>query len=178
MKHVLYLFVFLLCSVISFAHEEELANPWQPENVSMGDEMLYGNFESQKWFVSTDDEALWRKREMDGVFRFEVKKNGKVSWRPFLYSAEHVFEAGKTYTFSFKAKADTSTELRVNVRRIGGDYGNLGFSDRLALTTEWQTFTFTFVLKESSPNARLDIGRFRAGITYDFTETTLKPHIH
>lgn len=166
MKRILCLFGFLLCSVMSFAQEEELVK---------GDEMLYGNFESQKWFVQTDDEAVWKKREKDGIFCFELKKNGKVSWIPLFLSTGHTFEAGKAYVFSIKAKADKPTELKVSIKRSGGNYGNLGFSEKMALTSEWKTFTFTIVPKETSQNARLDIGSFKAGITYDFTGATLKP---
>jgi hypothetical protein len=175
MRRILYLFVFLFCSVISFAHAEESANARKLKNKPMGDEMLYGNFESQKWFVQTDDDAVWRKREKNGVFRFELKKNGKVSWIPLFLSVGHTFEAGKTYTFSIKAKADKPSELKVSIKRNEKDYGNLGFTDWMELTTEWTTFTFTIVPNETCQNARLDIGRFTAGITYDFTGATLKP---
>jgi hypothetical protein len=174
MRRILYLFVFLLCSVISFAQEES-ANARKPKDESKADEMLYGNFESQKWFVQTDDDAVWRKREQNGVFRFELKKSGKISWIPLFLSVGHTFEAGKTYTFSIKAKADKPTELKVSIKRNEGDYGNLGFSDKMALTTEWKTFTFTFVPKETSKNARLDIGSFKEGTIYAFTGATLKP---
>ena len=200
MRHNPLLFVFMLCSVTSFANDEkpadtvtefqkqwndflkrkykideELDHAWQLNNEPMGDEMLYGNFESQKWFVHTDDEAVWRKREENGVFRFELKKKGKASWIPIFSSAGHAFEAGKTYTFSIKAKADKPADLWVDVRRSSGNYKNIGFSDRMALTTEWKTFTFTFVPKETSHNTRLGIGSFKAGFTYDFRDATLKP---
>ena len=175
MKSILSLFVFLFFSAISFAHEDELTHSWMPEKEPMGDEMLYGNFESQKWFVFTDAEATWRKREIDGVFRFEIKQNGKAAWIPLLYSSGHTFEEGKTYTFSIKAKADTPTALRTGIKRSTGNYGNLGFSDRMALTTEWKTFTFTIIPKETSRNAQISIGSFKAGITYDFTGATLRP---
>jgi hypothetical protein len=169
-----FLLVIFVCPVMTPA-DEESANTWQLNSKPMGGEMLYGNFESQKWWVQTDDDAVWRKREVEGTFRFEVEKNGKMSWIPLLISGGHTLEAGKAYTFSIKAKADKPTALRVSIRRHYRDYGNLGFSDRMTLTTEWKTFTFTFVPKETSQNARFDIGNFKAGFTYDFREATLKP---
>jgi len=175
MRLISFLFVFLICSVISFANDEEYTSAWKLNNEPMGEEMLYGNYESQKWFVQTDDEAVWRKKENKGVFRFELIKNGKTSWIPLFLSVGHTFEAGKVYTFSIKAKANKPTELKIGIRRNEGNYGNLGFSDKMALTTEWKTFTFTFVPKETSQNARFDIGSFKAGVTYDFLEATLKP---
>ena len=121
MRYIPYLFIFLLCSALSFAHEEEWDNAWQPPNEPMGDEMLYGNFESQKWFVQTDDDAVWRKREQKGIFRFELQQNGKVSWIPLFLSVGHTFEAGKAYTFSIKAKADKPTEIKTSIRRNSGN---------------------------------------------------------
>ena len=45
----------------------------------------------------------------------------------------------------------------------------------MALTTEWQTFTFTFVPKETSRKARFDLGGFKEGHIYDFRDASLKP---
>jgi hypothetical protein len=44
----------------------------------------------------------------------------------------------------------------------------------MALTKEWQTFSFTFVPRETSAKARFDIGGFQEGFTYEFRESTLR----
>ena len=169
MKHLPSLLVLLCCVITSCAEDNsEAITP-------LGNEMLYGNLESQKWYAEVDDETVCRKRETNGVFRFEVEKNGKESWHPILISRTHSFEAGKIYIFSVTAKADKPTELYVGVTRDEKDYGNLGFSDKMALTTEWKTFTFTFEPKETSQRGRFDIGGFKEGFIYDFREATLKP---
>ena len=152
-----------------------LRRAWKVRSEPLGAELLYGNFESQKWFAEVDDETVCRKKETGGMFRFEVEKNGKETWHPLLISRTHSFESGKIYTFSIKAKADKPTELIAGARRDEKDYGNLGFSGKMALTTEWQTFTFVFTLKESSPKSRFDMSGFKEGFTYDFLEATLKP---
>ncbi|MDR0326789.1 MAG: carbohydrate binding domain-containing protein [Planctomycetaceae bacterium] len=166
MKIIVFLFGLLVFSVPSLAEEEF---------IPLGKEMLYGKFESQKWFTETDEETLCRKRESKGIFRFEVAKNGKESWHPLLISGTHTFEEGKVYTFSIRARASKPAEVYVGIYRDEKDYANLGFSSKLPLTREWKTFTFTFSPKETSRKARFDIGGFKEGVTYDFHKSTLKP---
>ena len=161
------IFVAFLFDPFSFLAAEEIT--------PLGKEMLYGRLESQKWFAETDAETLCRKRESKGIFRFEVENNGTESWHPLLISRTHTFEAGKVYTFSIKAKANKPTEIIVGITRDEKNYGNLGFSAKLPLTTKWKTFTFTFIPKETSQKARFDIGGFKEGFIYDFHGSTLKP---
>jgi hypothetical protein len=144
------------------------------EFIPLGQEMLYGRFESQKWFAETDSDTVCRKRETKGIFRFEVEKHGIESWHPLLISRTHTFEMGKVYTFSIRAKANKPADVYVGIRRDEKDYADLGFSAKLPLTREWQTFMFSFVPKETSRKARFDIGGFKEGVTYDFQGATLK----
>ena len=166
MKLIPIVFVFLFYPFASLDAEEV---------IPLGKEMLFGRLESQKWYAETDSETVCRKRESRGVFRFEVVKNGKESWHPLLISRPHTFEAGKVYTFSIRAKADKPCEVTVGITRDENDYGNLGFSAKLRLTTKWTTFSFSFVPKETSQRARFDIGGFKEGFIYDFHGATLKP---
>ena len=137
--------------------------------------MLYGHLESQKWYAEEDEATICRKREIKGIFRFEVEKNGKETWHPILISRTHTFEAGKVYKFSIQAKANKPAKVYVAAIRDEKNYGNLGFSAAMNLTTEWQTFSFVFVPKATSQNARFDIGGFKEGFTYDFHAASLKP---
>ena len=190
MKRFTFLIAFLLFSTLAFTELQKQRNDflkrkynnddapgqaWNVQSELLGKEMLYGNLESQKWHAQTSPETICHKREIDGVFRFEVEKHGEQSWLPILISRPHFFEAGKNYTFSIKARADKATELGVSITQGGGDYRNLGFSAGMALTTEWQTFTFMFVPTITSHNSRFDMGRFKEGFTYEFCEATLKP---
>ena len=170
MRHIPFLFALLCCPITSCINGGGSAAFAPFDN-----EMLYGNLESQKWYAEVDTETVCRKRETNGVFRFEVEKNGKESWHPLLISRTHTFKEGEIYIFSIKAKADQSAEINVGVTRDEKDYGNLGFSGKMALTTEWKTFRFTFAPKETSQKGRLDIGGFHEGVVYDFCEATLKP---
>jgi hypothetical protein len=141
--------------------------------VPPGTELLSGRIESQKWSLETDEDTVCRKRQQGNVFRFEVKKNGKKSWHPLLIAGRLTFETGKTYTFAVKAKADKPDKLHIGIARDEKDYANLGFSAPLPLTTEWQTFTFSFVPKQTSQNGRFDISGFKEGNAYEFLNATL-----
>ena len=158
---------------------DALAKAWKFQSIPLGEEMLRGNSgdnsERQKWNLETDPETVCRSSETNGVFRLEVEKRGRETWHPQLNARDQTFEAGKLYTFSIKAKADKPGEMSIGARRNEGTYDFLGFSTRLPLTTEWQTFTFTFIPTDTSHNARFDIGGLAEGFTYEFAETTLKP---
>ncbi|MDR3182031.1 MAG: carbohydrate binding domain-containing protein [Planctomycetaceae bacterium] len=150
-----------------------LCRAWQCRSEPFGSEMLPGHLESSKWYPETDSETVCRKIQSGGIFRFAVEKNGKESWHPLLIAGKQTFRTGTIYTFSIRAKADKECEISVGIWRDEGNYANLGFSAILPLTTDWRTFTFSFIPKESCSNARFNIGRFKAGI-YEFTGATLK----
>jgi hypothetical protein len=158
MRQVAYILI-LVCFVPSF---------------TAGTEMLHGRLECQRWYPEVDSETVCKKVQSGTVFRFEVKKNGKESWHPILMATRQTFVAGQVYTFSIRAKADARREIGIGIVRNEGNYGNLGFRAVVPLTTQWQTFSYTFIPKESCSNARFDIGRLKPGI-YEFTASTLKP---
>ena len=159
-----------------YGTDTELHEAWQFWSAPFGAEMLTAPLESQKWFAETDDVTISRKRDIDsGVFRFEVEQKGREAWRPQLISRTHAFEEGKLYTFTFKARADKPTAINIGARKNEPDHSFLPASISLSLTTEWQTFTYTFVPNASSQQARFDIGNLQAGVAYEFAESSLKP---
>jgi len=158
-----------------YGTDEALAQAWQFQSAPLGAEMLRGDSERQKWHVETNPETVHRVSETNGVLRIEVERHGRVSWNPQLVSRTHTFEAGQLYTFSIRARADRPGEVNIGARRDDGDHSFLGFSTRLPLTAEWQTFEFTFIPTETSQNARFDIGSFSEGFAYEFADSTLRP---
>jgi hypothetical protein len=74
-----------------YKDDESLRKAWKARSEPLGNEMLYGNLESQKWFAEVDAETVCQKRETEGMFRFIVEKNGKETWHPLLISRTHTF---------------------------------------------------------------------------------------
>ncbi|NOY80980.1 MAG: hypothetical protein GXP31_08240 [Kiritimatiellaeota bacterium] len=60
---------------------------------------------------------------------------------------------GKTYTFSFYAKADRP-KVKTSVLAVTGDWGDFPISKRIELTTEWKRYSFAC----KAPNRLLHIG--------------------
>ncbi|MCL2005278.1 MAG: carbohydrate binding domain-containing protein [Planctomycetaceae bacterium] len=164
-----------------YGTDEALRAAWQFHNEPLGNEMLpcnieAANTEAERWYAETDEVSISRKLALaNGVFRFEIDRMGREPWRPQLISRPHAFEKGKPYTFSIQARADMPGEVSIGPRKDEDDYGNLGFAGTLPLTTDWQTFTFTFIPKESSQRARFDIGNLAENFTYEFRNSSLKP---
>jgi hypothetical protein len=64
---------------------------------------------------------------------------------------------GKTYTVTFRAKADADRAMNVNAGLDEADWHNLGLNQTANLTTDWQSFTFTFDAVDTVPNhGRID----------------------
>ncbi len=54
------------------------------------------------------------------------------------------FQDGKTYTVSFQAKADAPRPMPVAAGLDEADWHNIGLAETANLTTDWQTFRYTF----------------------------------
>ncbi|GHT20930.1 hypothetical protein FACS189419_01010 [Planctomycetales bacterium] len=142
------------------------------QEVPIGGEMLYGKLESTKWFPEKDERTQCKKIQRDGIFRFVVERNGIETWHPILISGHHPFESGKTYRFTVQARAEEPRTISLGTTRDGPTWDNLGFSEKLVLTKDWQSFVFTFSLSKSASNGRLDIGNFKPGV-YEFRDSSL-----
>lgn len=74
-----------------------------------------------------------------------------------VYTTAFPLETGQTYQLDFWAAAAQPTSLAwVKVLRAGPTYENVGLNQNLALTTAWQSYSFSFMATTSLDKARLD----------------------
>lgn len=59
---------------------------------------------------------------------------------------------GETYTLSFRAKADSPRTMDVYAGLDQADWHHVGLDTSANLTTDWQTFKFTFDAAQTAPN--------------------------
>ena len=126
------------------------------------------------WFlnVTKTDGAAAEITVVDGEARMEILNQGTAPWHiQFLYPSFPLIQ-GNTYTLTFDAYASAPTSITAMINRDGGDYGMAhetgSFIDAL-LTTEKQTFTFTFTYElPTMPKARIafDCGFAQAQYIY------------
>ena len=65
---------------------------------------------------------------------------------------------GKSYTLTFKAKADAARSIQVQAGQDEEPWGNLGLDEPLDLTTDWKDQTFTFTANDVKPNKKNRVG--------------------
>lgn len=137
---------------------------------------------------STDNLAVWVKGEWDGgsaavsieneMMKVEVLE---ASWNvaPRMHQGGLVFENGKTYTVTFDAYALEARPLSIQVGTlVDGAPWFISYADQqlVDLTTEAQTFTFTFTVSEVDTTAGIlsfEFGDFGAIEGYEPTATTV-----
>ena len=82
---------------------------------------------------------------VDGVLEAELTDLGDAWWHIQLFQGGISIEEGKTYVVSLDAKADGSKRIGLGIEDVADGYADLkGESIEWDLTTDWQTFTYSF----------------------------------
>jgi len=157
---------------------DALAEAWGHFDIPLGDEMLVvtpDRDETKKWTVEAQSDTKYKRTSLgNGIMRLEVEDKGSRSFHPQLLARNLKVEKGKPYTFTFRAKADGAKTVTLLLRRNLAPWNNIGFRKVIDLTTEWQTFSFTFRAAEDEGKARFDITGIPPG-SYEFADSSLKP---
>ncbi|OWA33700.1 licheninase [Saccharibacillus sp. O16] len=146
-----------------------------------------GNFArgTDGWFsyaASNKPEDLALTTE-NGKLQARIGQAGDNPWDRQLIQEGFAMQQGYTYQLTFKAKADQARKLGVGIGWVDvpANYKWTGFyGNQMDLTTEEQTFTFTFPATETSyANSRIvfDMGRIigneQAGHTITLSDVSL-----
>ncbi|KAF2956524.1 hypothetical protein AS160_05710 [Marinitoga sp. 38H-ov] len=84
----------------------------------------------------------------DGYIAITVADSGADTWH-IQFDQDVKLEKGKTYVFSFKAKADAPRKINAKILQNHDPYYNY-LAKTVDLTTEWQTFTFEYTHPETA----------------------------
>lgn len=76
------------------------------------------------------------------------------AWEVQGFYSGMVFDAGKTYTYSFTIKSDTNTSVTAHVQKNFGDYEKYS-NNEVSVGTTAKTYTFTFTADDSCIDASL-----------------------
>ena len=110
-----------------------------------------------------------------GVFVANVSSTGgntQLYYRPADPAPKIIVEDGKTYVLRFRAKAagTTATDLSADVLMDDSPYTNLGLTEALTVTTDWQQFEFVFTATAGTTDARIRIrwtGAIAQNLSFD-----------
>lgn len=123
-------------SIVEVSYETELVNElgdWQLYNPGGGGALTVNGIDSVTVeTVSLPDEA----------------------WENQAFYSGMVFDAGKSYTYSFTIKSDTNTSAAVHVQQNYGEYKTYSHNT-IEVGSEEKTYTYTFTADESCTDASI-----------------------
>ncbi|CAN5621457.1 hypothetical protein BH09VER1_BH09VER1_13730 [soil metagenome] len=105
----------------------------------------------------------------------EVTEPGEKRYFVQLVQPNVHLEEGKTYLFTFRAKAKTPADIVVTVSsKEGTAFREMWRQENLALTEEWKEFRFSVPAKDPSDNVYLILsGMAKQPDEYFFTDVSL-----
>lgn len=90
----------------------------------------------------------------------QVTTPGSANWHVQLNQPGIAVEAGKVYTLSFWAKADSAVPLGAALTKAHPDWATLAPSISATLGTTWRKYSVTFQNTVNEANARINFGGF------------------
>lgn len=149
-----------------------LADAWNAVDAPLGEPLIEGfagfNLNAQGGAAASVDGA-------GGATRVTIDATGTQGWH-VQFTRGLALKAGKPYTLTFRAKADSPRTILVGARMNHDPWTMLGLEQRIDLTGEWQDFSITFVPTASDDNGRIEFGDLsQEGATYDFEGLSLRP---
>ncbi len=92
----------------------------------------------------------------NGVFKIIITKPGKEIYSVQLIQVPTPIKFGKIYTVKFDAKADANRSIMSKITKVGGDWEAYSKERFFNITTEWQTYSYTFKSTATDPVARFE----------------------
>ncbi|MDR3108305.1 MAG: carbohydrate binding domain-containing protein, partial [Planctomycetaceae bacterium] len=158
-----------------------LQKAWELRSVPLSEELLKNsNFDNgyvpdyKGWAWEIDKKTNAPITNNNGILTARVNEKGEVDWHPQLIGSGFAVKKGEFYTLTVQAKANKRTTLSVGVRMNHEPWEGLGFDSQLELSNDWQAVTFNVLPTASDDNARISIGSFREGITYEIDFVSFK----
>lgn len=163
---------------------DALKQAWNTDEQPLGSEMLLnGNFAQNinNWSLQTLEGAKATTQIVNDAsdkktaLQIQVQQIGKAEWHVQLFQQKLRVQQDKAYTLTFWAKADKPRAITVNGMQAHAPWKSYSQAT-IALTKDWQPFTFTFTPDESDDNARVTFSNMgRSTGTYWLANVSLKP---
>jgi len=108
--------------------------------------------------------------EKGKVSKVTVDSQGTVNYSLQLTQMPLLLEKGKTYKVAFEAKADAARSFMSKLTEFGGGWTAYSKEHTLELTDQWQTYEYTFAMKDPSDNnVRFEFNLGQSAIASYFT---------
>lgn len=168
----------------SYVSESQLLEAWQAVDQPLGTNLVRnGLFTSttSPWILEQHSGAaaqITRVADPDltSAARLTVSRAGTASWHVQFNQPGLRLIGGQVYTLTFSARASRPRPLDVSVMMAHDPWQPLGLSETVNLTTQWQTFTRTFLATATDPQSRVNFGGLGTSLdTVWFADVRLQP---
>ncbi len=130
----------------------------QVENLNDGDGWAFFNLEGGAAEAKIENNSL----------TITTQDEGRVDYSVQLVQADLPMELGKTYRVSFEASASENRDMIVCVSGPSAGYIRYMADTKVALTPDWQTYTYEFTMENrSDADSRIEFNMGHAGSTAD-----------
>ncbi len=109
-----------------------------------------------------------------GLVRIEIGDGGGEPRKVQVERGQPSVQSGASYTVSFRGRALSPLSVGVQVSQAHPPWGNLGFSQEVALNSEWQTFDFQFNATQDDAVVRL-VFDIRSPGSFELSNAALAP---
>jgi hypothetical protein len=169
-----------------YASHDDLLRAWNIVSEQTGAEMLTnGDFRSgstSPWVGERHEGAAAtfavsnEGPSGERALRVSITNTGSAGWHVQLNHPGLTVESGRPYAVSFKARASAARRITVDCGMAVSPWSGLGFTGDVNLTSDWQTFTFTFTPSRSFSPARINFSNMglQTGTIW-FAEISLRP---
>ena len=131
---------------------ESLAKTYN-QNVPISTELVNNN---SRWKFEKYGGAEAKVLGTQGSYKIEIKKKGMESWHIQYNTSKLSLQEGNLYTVKFTARSTKPAEIDVSFQQAHDPWMNAGWTKRIKLTPEWQTFELPAVCGLTDSNIRLN----------------------
>ena len=141
----------------AYGTNELLSAAWQTGARDGGPELLKnGDFARglSEWNLEKHEGAEATATPVAGALSVDVTKAGTEPWHVQIGQGRLNLQQGQSYTVTFRAKAEAGHSVRISAGEAHAPWGVFE-SKPVKVTSEWQSFAFSFVAKQDDDNARI-----------------------
>lgn len=126
---------------------------WLAGTTPPGADVLKPTPDPSSWYLEQHNPDTAGTLASDGnALLINVSAVDSTNWHVQLTQAGLAMHDGETYTLSFRAKADAPRTMDLYAGLDQADWHHVGLDTSANLTTDWQTFQFTFDASGTEPN--------------------------
>ncbi len=128
----------------------KLAAAWKSEDRTTGPNLYPASDDAARWTLETQRTTAATLTGEDSGLRVDVAQVDGTDWHVQLYQKGlGLLKNGAAYTLTLEMKADRAGDRQVGAHLDHPDYADLGLSEKVQLTPNWESYTLWFTARNA-----------------------------